>query len=95
VRERVDWALRATGLEELRGCAPLELSGGGQQRLAIAAPWPCGHRCWCSTSRWPASTPGARQVLHTLADLNRRHGVTIVMIEHRLAEASRVPDASY
>ncbi len=91
VRERVDWALRATGLEEMRGRAPLELSGGGQQRLAIAAalalrpPLLVLDEPLASLDR-----PGARQVLHTLAELNRRHGVTIVMIEHRLAEASRV-----
>ena len=91
VRERVDWALRETGLEELRGRAPLELSGGGQQRLAIAAalalrpPLLVLDEPLASLDR-----PGARQVLHTLAELNRRHGVTIVMIEHRLAEASRV-----
>ena len=91
VRERVDWALRATGLEELRGRAPLELSGGGQQRLAIAAalalrpPLLVLDEPLASLDR-----RGARQVLQTLADLNRQQGMTIVMIEHRLAEVSRV-----
>jgi len=91
VRERVDWALQATGLEELRGRAPLELSGGGQQRLAIAAA--LALRPPLLVLDEPLASldhPGARQVLHTLAELNRRHGVTLVMIEHRLAEASRV-----
>ena len=91
VRERVDWALQATGLEELRGRAPLELSGGGQQRLAIAAA--LALRAPLLVLDEPLASldrPGARQVLHTLVDLNRQHGMTIVMIEHRLAEASRV-----
>jgi energy-coupling factor transport system ATP-binding protein len=91
VRERVDWALQATGLEELRGGAPLELSGGGQQRLAIAAV--LALRPSLLVLDEPLASldrPGARQVLRTLTDLNRRHGVTIVLIEHRLAEASRV-----
>jgi energy-coupling factor transport system ATP-binding protein len=91
VRERVDWALRATGLEERRGRAPLDLSGGGQQRLAIAAalalrpPLLVLDEPLASLDR-----SGVRQVLQTLTDLNQRHGVTIVLIEHRLAEASRV-----
>jgi energy-coupling factor transporter ATP-binding protein EcfA2 len=88
---RVAWALDATGLAGLRGRAPLELSGGEQQRLAIAA----------ALAMQPAllvldeplaslDHDGARQVLDTLADLNHRHGVTVVTIEHRLAEAARV-----
>jgi energy-coupling factor transport system ATP-binding protein len=90
VSERVDWALQATGLEGMRGRAPLELSGGGQQRLAIAAA--LALRSPLLVLDEPLASldrPGARQVLRTLIDLHQRHGATIVMIEHRLAEASR------
>ena len=34
--ERVQWAMRATGILDLRSKAPYELSGGQQQRAAIA-----------------------------------------------------------
>lgn len=90
-RRRVDWALRATGLDGRRGRAPLELSGGEQQRLAIAAA--LAMRPPLLVLDEPLAgldRDGARQVLDTLAELNRRHGVTVVTIEHRLAEAVRV-----
>lgn len=90
-RGRVAWALAATGLAALRGRAPLELSGGEQQRLAIAAA--LAMRPPLLVLDEPLASldhDGARQVLDTLAELNRRHGVTVVTIEHRLAEASRI-----
>jgi energy-coupling factor transporter ATP-binding protein EcfA2 len=37
IERRVTWALRAVGLTELRRRAPAHLSGGEQQRVAIAA----------------------------------------------------------
>src|SRR4030067_2959235 len=36
MKDRVNWALQMTGIEELRERAPHELSGGQQQRVAIA-----------------------------------------------------------
>jgi energy-coupling factor transporter ATP-binding protein EcfA2 len=35
--ERVEWALRALGIEQLRDRSPYALSGGQQQRMVIAA----------------------------------------------------------
>ena len=91
VADRVRWALRATGLEELRARAPLELSGGEQQRLAIAAALaPRPALLLLDEPLASLDRSGAGQVLDTLADLNRRHGVTVVTIEHRLAEAARI-----
>jgi len=37
LRERVDWALRAVGIEHLRRRSPLQLSGGQKQRVALAS----------------------------------------------------------
>ena len=37
IRERVNWALRAFGLEEYRDASPLALSGGEKKRVAIAS----------------------------------------------------------
>ena len=36
MREKVDWALKLTGIEDIKDRAPHELSGGQQQRVAIA-----------------------------------------------------------
>jgi energy-coupling factor transporter ATP-binding protein EcfA2 len=37
MRERVEWALKLTGIYDLRERSPHEVSGGQQQRVAIAA----------------------------------------------------------
>ncbi len=93
VRERVAWALEATGLAGLRAHAPATLSGGQQQRLAIAAA--LAMRPPLLVLDEPLAgldAPGVRQVLDTLAGLRREHGVTLLVIEHRMAEAARIAD---
>jgi len=90
VRVRVSWALQAVGLSDLRQRAPVELSGGQQQRLAIAATLAMSPPLLVLDEPLASlDVPGVRQVLHTLTELNQRHGVTVVLIEHRLVEAAR------
>jgi len=91
VRARVAWALEVTGLAGLKAHAPATLSGGQQQRLAIAAALAMRPPLLVLDEALAGlDMPGVRQVLDTLADLNRAHGVTLVLIEHRLDEAARV-----
>jgi energy-coupling factor transport system ATP-binding protein len=89
VERRVAWALAATGIPHLRGCNIQELSGGEQQRLAIASVLAMGPRLLVLDE--PTSSldmQGTRDVLATLARLNSDSGITIVLIEHRLAEVA-------
>jgi len=54
----VDGLLELVGLEVKREAMVESLSRGMKQRLASPGPSSTTRRCWCSTSRHPASTPG-------------------------------------
>ncbi len=82
-RERAAELLQAVGLEARKDHRPTELSGGEQQRVAIAralvnepqillADEPTGN----------LDSKTSRQIVEILAELNRRRGLTIIMISH-------------
>jgi putative ABC transport system ATP-binding protein len=88
-KQRLDRAaelLDSVGLEGRKNHRPTELSGGEQQRVAIAralvnrpqillADEPTGN----------LDSRTSRQIVETLAELNRSRGLTIVMISHEQA----------
>ncbi|MDR1787900.1 MAG: energy-coupling factor ABC transporter ATP-binding protein [Treponema sp.] len=85
IEERVSWALRAAGIEDLRERTIDSLSGGQKQKVVIAAAAalrpkiiildePTGELDPCSS----------RMVFEFLADLNRREGTTIIVIEQKI-----------
>lgn len=91
VRERVAWALDATGLGGLRHARPASLSGGQKQCVAIAAS--LAMRTSVLVLDEPTASldvPNTRRVMEVLGRLRDEHGITIVLIEHRLAEAVRL-----
>jgi len=82
-RHRAEELLHTVGLEARKHHRPMELSGGEQQRVAIAralvnepqillADEPTGN----------LDSRTSRQIVEILADLNRRRGLTIVMVSH-------------
>ena len=84
IAERIEWAIEALQLAELRDRSPYELSGGQQQRLVLAA---------TLAMRPPVlvlDEPTAQldpPTIANLADLLRslsRQGTTILFAEHRL-----------
>ena len=84
IAERIEWALKAMQLEDLRDRSPYALSGGQQQRLVLAA---------TLAMRPPVlvlDEPTAQldpPTIAYLADLLRdlaRQGTTILFAEHRL-----------
>lgn len=84
-RRRVDWALQATGLHSYRDRRPAALSGGEQQRLAIAAVLAMQPAVLILDEPTASlDIHGARSVLSTLRRLNQQQGITIVLVEHRL-----------
>ncbi len=90
IARRVDWALEATGIAHLRGRAVAGLSGGEQQRLAIAAVLAMGPRLLVLDEPTAGlDVYGTREVTATLARLNEA-GVTIVIIEHRLGAVAHL-----
>jgi energy-coupling factor transport system ATP-binding protein len=93
VRRRVDWALGATGLGALRERKPAELSGGQKQCLAIAAV--LAMRPQVLVLDEPTASldvDSSLRLMATLRALRDEQGLTLVLIEHRLAEAARLAD---
>ena len=92
-RERVEWAMEATGISDLRDRAPYELSGGQQQRAAIAAVLAMKPEVMVFDEPTSFLDPkSAAEILHVVHDLNRKLTITIVLVEHRLDLASRYAD---
>lgn len=93
IRERVDWALKMAGIEDLRERAPHELSGGQQQRVAIASVLAMGPEVVVLDEPTSFLDPlGAQTIFEVIGGLNERLGVTVVLVEHRLDLASRYAD---
>jgi len=89
VARRVAWSLSATGADHLKGRAVQTLSGGEKQRVAIASVLAMGPRLLILDE--PTSSldlPGTRQVVRTLERLHREEGVTVLLVEHRLADVA-------
>ncbi len=93
VAARVDWALESVGLADLREQKPANLSGGQIQRLAIAAALAMNPKVLVLDEPTASlDVPGTQNVIKTLEKLKRQFGLTIVLIEHRLAEVRRLAD---
>lgn len=86
VFRRVRECLDLVGLLDKIDSYPAQLSGGQKQRVAIAralAPRPDVLLCDEPTSALDSET--TRSVLDTLRDVNRRLGVTVLIVTHELA----------
>ena len=89
IRERVDSALKAVGMEEFVLHAPHHLSGGQKQRVAIAGVIAMEPACIVLDESTAMLDPsGRREVLDTVRKLNREKGITIVLITHHMDEAA-------
>ncbi len=88
ISERVEFALRALGLESI-GESPIEdLSPGQKQRVAIAGALAMRPRFLIldePTSLLP--TPLATRLISTARDLNRREGMGVLHVTHSMPEA--------
>jgi energy-coupling factor transporter ATP-binding protein EcfA2 len=85
IRHRVETIIQQIHLENLRDKAPFELSGGEQQRVAIAAVLALQPDILVLDEPTANLDPlSAFEVLELLAQLNRDMQLTILLIEHRL-----------
>jgi NitT/TauT family transport system ATP-binding protein len=79
--------LAAVGLEQARDKYPAQLSGGMQQRLALAQSLVMHPRILLLDEPFGALDPGIRADMHRLVlDLWTRHNLTVFMITHDLKE---------
>lgn len=87
VKERIDWALQAVGLAELRQHAPHLLSGGQKQKVAIASA--LAMRPAHLILDEPTSMldlRGRQELINNLKELNEEHGITIILISHHMED---------
>ena len=88
--ERVRWAMRSTGILELRDKAPYELSGGQQQRAAIAGILAMRPNILVLDEPTSFLDPkSAEEIVSVIAKLAHDLGLTIILVEHRLDIVSR------
>ena len=89
IRKRVDDALKAVGMSEFVRHAPHLLSGGQKQRIAIAGVIAMEPACIVLDEATAMLDPvGRKEVMDTVKQLNRRAGVTVVLITHHMDEAA-------
>ena len=90
IRKRVDDALKQVGMYEYREHAPHLLSGGQKQRIAIAGVIAMEPKCIVLDEPTAMLDPqGRREVVDTIARLNREKGITVVLITHHMDEAAK------
>lgn len=85
IRRRVDAALAAVGMSGFRRSEPHRLSGGQKQRVAIAGILAMRPACVVFDEATTMLDPQGRdEVLAAVRDLNRRDGITVILISHAL-----------
>ncbi|MCX7615078.1 MAG: energy-coupling factor transporter ATPase, partial [Clostridiales bacterium] len=89
IRQRVDEALLTVGMQNYKLHAPNLLSGGQKQRVAIAGVIAMRPRCIVLDEPTAMLDPqGRAEILSTIKDLNRKYGITIILITHNMNEAA-------
>ena len=85
--QRVDYALRAVGMTKNRTHSPNKLSGGQKQRVAIAGVVAMEPKCIVFDEPTAMLDPnGRKEVIATAHELNKKKGVTIILITHYMEE---------
>lgn len=88
IRQRVEEALTAVGMIQMRERAPHLLSGGQKQRVAIAGALALRPACLVLDEPTAMLDPsGRREVVEVVHRLNRELGMTVVWITHFMEEA--------
>ena len=74
IRDRVEWALKLLGIEELRKRSPFELSAGQKQKVAIASVLAMKPKILLLDEPTSSLDPvSAKNLIDAIIDLNRRH----------------------
>ena len=91
--QRVEESLKSVGMLQYRHHSPNKLSGGQKQRVAIAGVMAMEPKCIVLDEPTAMLDPnGRKEALHAAHELNRKKGVTILLITHYMEE---VVDADY
>lgn len=85
--KRVEESLKAVGMFSYRHHSPNKLSGGQKQRVAIAGVMAMRPECIILDEPTAMLDPnGRKEVIKTVRELNRREGITVLLITHYMEE---------
>ncbi|MGH6944325.1 MAG: ATP-binding cassette domain-containing protein, partial [Geminicoccaceae bacterium] len=91
-RARVQAALEQVGLGQLANQSARALSGGEQQRLALARAWALEPKVLFLDEPTANLDPAATRAIEGVVEAMHRQGVKIVMTTHDLGQARRHAD---
>ncbi|MBT0720178.1 D-methionine ABC transporter, ATP-binding protein [Tatumella sp. TA1] len=93
IKQRVTELLELVGLADKHDAHPANLSGGQKQRVAIARALACDPKVLLCDEATSALDPATtRAILELLKDINRRLGITILLITHEMDVVKRICD---
>lgn len=85
--QRVEDSLKSVGMLKYRSHSPNKLSGGQKQRVAIAGVMAMQPKCIVLDEPTAMLDPnGRKDVLKSVLELNRKKGVTVILITHYMEE---------
>ena len=88
IKSRVDESLKKVNMYDYRRHAPHLLSGGQKQRVAIAGVLAMRPECIIFDEPTAMLDPSGRlEVINTIKEVNKKYGITIVLITHFMEEA--------
>lgn len=88
IGRRIEWALKAVGMEQYRHSTPARLSGGQKQRIAIAGVLAIKPDIIVLDESTAMLDPkGRREVIEVVKKLNKEEGMTVILITHFMEEA--------
>ena len=90
-KKRAEELLKVVGLADKAASFPSQLSGGQKQRVAIARALATNPRyllCDEATSALDPKT--TRQILELIGDINKKLGITVVIITHQMSVVKEV-----
>ncbi len=88
IGERIEFALRAVGMEEYRHAEAAKLSGGQKQRIAVAGVLALKPKIMILDESTAMLDPrGRREITAVVKRLNRENGITVIAITHFPEEA--------
>ncbi|AUJ31739.1 MAG: methionine ABC transporter ATP-binding protein [Liquorilactobacillus nagelii] len=91
ITEKAQRLLDLVGLGERKNAFPTQLSGGQQQRVAIARALANDPEILISDEGTSALDPkNTAQILDLLQDLNKKFGLTVVLITHEMDAVKRI-----
>ena len=88
IKERIDFALNAVGIPDLREATVSRLSGGQKQRVAIAGVLALKPKIMILDEATAMLDPrGRKEICDVVKKLNKEEGITVLFVTHFMEEA--------